>query len=138
MKTFLKKSTEMISEPPLLRFYDLEDEVPIETNASDYGLGAVLLQAGGPAAFASRKMTETERRYSQIDKECLALVYKMYKIWLLSSWPWQNHNSHWPQTSRNNPSEKYQQRTLEVTTHDASPAKVPPQSCVQERNSDVL
>ena len=40
-------------------------------------------------------------------------------------------------TSRNNPSEKYQQRTLEVTTHDASPAKVPPQSCVQERNSDV-
>ena len=80
MKTFVNKSTEMISEPPLLRFYDLEDEVPIETNASDYGLGAVLLQAGGPVAFSSRKMTETERRYSQIDKECLALVYKMYKI----------------------------------------------------------
>ena len=65
----------MISKPPLLRFCDLEEEVPIETNASDYGLGAVLLQGGRPVAFASSTMTKTERRYSQIEKECLALVF---------------------------------------------------------------
>ena len=69
------KLTQLISEPPLLRYYDLEEEVTIETDASDYGLGAVLLQAGRPVAFASRTMTETERRYSQIEKECLALVF---------------------------------------------------------------
>ena len=36
------KLTQLISEPPLLRYYDLEEEVTIETDASDYGLGAVL------------------------------------------------------------------------------------------------
>ena len=69
------KLTQLISEPPLLCYYDLEEEVTIETNASDYGLVTVLLQAGRPVAFASRTMTETERRYSQIEKECLALVF---------------------------------------------------------------
>ena len=69
------KLTQLISEPLLLRYYDLEEKVTIETDASDYGLGAVLLQAGRPVAFASRTMTETERRYSQIEKECLALVF---------------------------------------------------------------
>ena len=69
------KLTQLISEPPLLRYYDLEEKGTIETDASDYGLGAVLLQAGRPVAFASRTMTETERRYSQIEKECLALMF---------------------------------------------------------------
>ena len=59
----------------LLCYYDLEEEATIETDASDCGLEAVLLQAGRPVAFASRTMTETERRYSQIEKECLALVF---------------------------------------------------------------
>ena len=74
------KLTQLISEPPLLRYYDLEEEVTIETDASDYGLGAVLLQAGRPVAFASRTMTETERRYSQIEKEYLALVEKITAV----------------------------------------------------------
>ena len=59
----------------LLCYYDLEEEATIETDASDCGLEAVLLQAGRPVAFASRTMTETERRYSQIEKEYLALVF---------------------------------------------------------------
>ena len=67
--------TQLISEPPPLCYYDLEEVVTIETNVSDYGLGTVLLQAGRPVAFAGRTMTETERRYSQIEKECLALLF---------------------------------------------------------------
>lgn len=70
-----KKLTKVISQPPLLRFYDLEEEVNIESDASDYGLGAVLLQGGRPLAFASRTMTEAERRSSRIEKEYLALVF---------------------------------------------------------------
>ena len=65
----------MILEPPLLHYYDLEEEVTVEIDASDYGLGAVLFQAGRPVPFASRTMTQTERRYSQIEKECLALLF---------------------------------------------------------------
>ena len=56
----LKKNlTKMISEAPLLRLYDLEEEVTIETDASDYVLGAVLRQGGRTVAFASRTMTKT-------------------------------------------------------------------------------
>ena len=59
----------------LLCYYYLEEEATIETDASDCGLEAVLLQAGRPVAFASRTMTETERRYSQIEKEYLEMVF---------------------------------------------------------------
>ena len=62
------KLKKMLTEPPLLRYYDLEEEVTIESDSSDYGMGAVLLQAGRAVAFANRTLTETERRYSQIDK----------------------------------------------------------------------
>ena len=69
------KLKKMLTEPPLLRYYDLEEEVTIESYSSDYCMGAVPLQAGRPVAFASHTLTETERRYSQIEKECLALVF---------------------------------------------------------------
>ncbi len=69
------KLKQMISQPPVLQYYDLDEEVTLETDASDYGLGAVLLQNGRPVAFASRTLTQSERRYSQIEKECLSLVF---------------------------------------------------------------
>ena len=65
----------MISEPPVLQCYDLEEDVTLETDASDYGLDAVLLQKERPVAFASRVLSQSERRYSQIEKECLSLVF---------------------------------------------------------------
>ncbi|KAK7886282.1 hypothetical protein WMY93_025903 [Mugilogobius chulae] len=51
----------------------------ISTDASKDGLGAVLLQKTDekwqPVAYASRSMTETEKRYAQIEKETLGLVF---------------------------------------------------------------
>lgn len=38
----------------VLTFYNVEEDVTIQTDASDKGLGAVLLQRGQPVAFASR------------------------------------------------------------------------------------
>ena len=65
----------MISEAPTLRFYDVNEEVTVEADASDYALGCVLLQKSQPVAFASRTLTPTERNYSQMEKECLALTF---------------------------------------------------------------
>ncbi len=44
-------------------------------DASAEGLGAVLLQEGQPVAFGSRSLTECQKRYAQIEKELLAIVY---------------------------------------------------------------
>lgn len=38
------KLKKMIMEPPVLQHYDLDEEVTLETDAGDYGLGAVFLQ----------------------------------------------------------------------------------------------
>ena len=60
---------------PVLKYYDLNEEVTLQCDASETGLGAALLQNGQPVAFASRTLTPTEQRYAQIEKECLAIVF---------------------------------------------------------------
>ena len=65
----------LISREPLLRYYRLEDEVTIQCDASQTGLGTVLLQNGQPVAYSSRSLTKTEQGYAQIEKECLAIVF---------------------------------------------------------------
>ena len=47
----------------------------LQTDASAVGLGAVLEQEGYVVAYASRSLTITERQYSVIQRECLAVVY---------------------------------------------------------------
>ena len=59
----------------MLKFYNVEEEVTLQTDASDKGLGAFLLQNGQSVAFASRTLSKTEQRYATIEKECLAIVF---------------------------------------------------------------
>ena len=69
----------------VLALYNTEKETMVSSDASSFGLGAVLMQKQpsgkmGPLVYASRSMTETERRYAQIDKEALAIT------WALEHW----------------------------------------------------
>ena len=73
-----------LATPTVLALYDTAAPTKISADASAYGLGAVLLQQHvdhwKPVAFASRSMTDTESRYSQIEKEALALVWACDKF----------------------------------------------------------
>ena len=65
----------MITAVPVLKFYDLEEEATIQCDASEKGLGATLLQKGQPVSFISHSLTKAEQNYTQIKKECLAIVF---------------------------------------------------------------
>ena len=69
-----------ITQAPVLRFYSLQDEVVLQCDASETGLGATLLQLEQPVSFTSRALTKTETRYAQIEKELLAIVFACVKF----------------------------------------------------------
>ena len=62
----------------VLMLYDPKAPCKVSADASFFGVGAVLLQfkerEWKPVAYASRSMTDTERRYAQIEKEALGVV----------------------------------------------------------------
>ena len=57
---------------PVLAYFDKTRKHTIQCNASKKGLGAVLLQEAKPVMYVSRALTETEQRYSNIERELLA------------------------------------------------------------------
>ena len=62
-------------EPPVLCYYDVSKNVTLSVDASMSGLGAVCLQEGQPVAYASRALTNCQKKYAQIEKELLAIVF---------------------------------------------------------------
>lgn len=68
-----------LSTVETLGYYDPEDETQVIADASPVGLGAVLIQSDrrGPRiiAYGNRTLSELERKYSQTEKEALALVW---------------------------------------------------------------
>ena len=67
-ETAFQEVRELVVRHPVLKYYDLQEEVTVQCDASEYGLGQ-------PVAFASRSLSQTERQYAQIEKECLAIVF---------------------------------------------------------------
>ena len=75
------KIKDALSSETVMGYFDLKKETEIIVDASPVGLGAMLIQRdpkagqGKVIAYASRSLTDTEKRYSQLEKEALAIVF---------------------------------------------------------------
>ena len=69
-----------IINTPALSYYDVTKPVVIQTDMSDVGVGAVLMQEGKPVSFASRVWDDCERGYAPIEKEMKAIVFGLEKF----------------------------------------------------------
>ena len=68
------KLKQLVTAPPVLKFYEPDKELVIQCDAIETGLGAALMQEGRPLAYASHALTSAERNYAQIEKE-LVIVF---------------------------------------------------------------
>ena len=59
----------------VMAYFDSEKPTEIIVDASPVGLGAIFTQNGKIISYASRALTDVEQRYSQTDREMLAVVY---------------------------------------------------------------
>jgi hypothetical protein len=77
----------MISQDCMLRYPDQNLPFHIYTDASDCHLGAVIVQNGIPIAYYSRKLTETQKKYTTLVKELLSIfmTFKEFETMLLSA-----------------------------------------------------
>lgn len=76
-----------VSEEPVLMLPDYSKPFEVQTDASDFAIGGVLMQERHPIAFESRKLNETERRYPVHDKEMTAIIHclRVWRHYLLGS-----------------------------------------------------
>lgn len=69
----------LLMNDPILTYPDFSKEFILTTDASNIAIGAVLSQGNvghdKPICYASRTLTDTEQKYSTIEKELLAIVW---------------------------------------------------------------
>lgn len=74
-------SKKVLLNSAALVHFDPKRPIIVSADSSSYGIGAVLSHdiegIERPCHFVSRTLSETERRYSQTEKEALAIVYAM-------------------------------------------------------------
>lgn len=70
----------LVSAAPVLKYYDVNKLVTVQSDSSQNGLRYCLLQDGQPVVFASRALTPAERNCAQIEKECLSIVFACQRL----------------------------------------------------------
>ena len=80
----LEHVKQLISNAPVLAFFDPSKETVVSADASSFGIGGCILQRHGqqlrPVAFCSRTLSDSESRWAQIEKELLSAVWTCQKF----------------------------------------------------------
>ena len=66
-------------QAPVLAVPNFDLPFVLETDASDYGIGAVLMQSDHPVAYMSKHLCPRNQTLSVYEKECLAILMAMEK-----------------------------------------------------------
>lgn len=78
------KSKELIEKNSILELYDPGKPIIIATDASPYGVGAIMSHivdgVEKPVLFASSSLSPAERNYSQLHREALAIIFALKKF----------------------------------------------------------
>jgi hypothetical protein len=69
-----EEAKQMVIRDALLSYPDFSREFHVYADASDYQLGAVILQDGKPIAYYTRKLNKAQSKYSTGEKELLSIV----------------------------------------------------------------
>lgn len=80
----IQELKEALATAPVLKFPDFQRTFVVRCDASDVALGAVLLQefhdGMHPIAYASRKLSNTEKRYIIFEREALGAIFALEKF----------------------------------------------------------
>ena len=86
-----RRSKAVLTSYPILQSPNYNKPFKIATDASDIGVGAVLIQEDStgidhPVAFFSKKLNHAQRKYSTIEREALSLLlaYEHFEVYLSS------------------------------------------------------
>ena len=73
---------------PVLAVPDFSKQFVLETDASDLGIGAVLMQDQHPVAYLSKALCPRNQALSMYEKECMAILLVIEK--------WRSYLQHQP------------------------------------------
>ena len=74
------ESIQLLYKAPVLTCFDSSKDITIQCDASQNGEGSCLMEDEKPIAYASKALTDTQLRWTQIEKELFSVVFGCEKF----------------------------------------------------------
>lgn len=78
-ETAFQQLKSALIQAPVLAMPNFSKQFMLETDASDLGFGAILIQEGHPVAYLSKAVSGKNRSLSTYEKECMAIILAVEK-----------------------------------------------------------